>query len=513
MAREENLLILKMLQDGTISAEQAAELISAVDTAAPPVPPVPPTPLTPPVPPIPPVPGSEPDDNEAEGEAFSRARARIAAARERVAGVQEKLSAAEERLGKAEGAANPWDAVADALKDVPGARSLSEALRGVDPGRIAANARRQARRVGRQVRASFDELNLDLPSLTQPMQGEPTVSVPHEATAHLLPGATLRVRNALGDIEAIGADVPDVRAAGVLKIWANDDASAQTLAGQITLSVEQGADGPTISVVRPDKLRRAVLDLKVFVPQNTPAKVSLLSPAGNVTARNLKGGAVILATQSGDAKVSEVAGDVAVETASGDMEVSGVIGSVSLAASSGDISVLRLSGQSFKATTQSGDIDASYLTVPVVQIETVSGDVSVDEGVGRVLRVRSVSGDISGENSVWDEEIHLDTVSGSLRLAPKESLTGGSVTLSTVSGDVSLTLPPKTNGALDFRTKSGEVKGAFRGGEGAEKTVAGSGMVTLAESVGTGTGAKISLSSVSGDLSVEQTGEAAGEAA
>ena len=503
MPREENLLILKMLQEGTISAEQAAELISAIDapveaaeaSAVPPVPPATPVPPTPPTAP----------SSEAEGEVFARARARIAAAREKVAGVQEKLTAAEERMGKAEGAANPWDAVADALKDVPGARSISEAMRGVDPGRIAANARRQARRVGRQVRASFDELNLDLPTLTQQMQGEPTVSVPHEATATLASGATLRVRNSLGDIEVVGADVPDVRAAGVLKIWAGDEQTAQATAAQISLSVEQGTDGPTISVVRPEKLRRAVLDVKVFVPQNTPAKVSLLSPSGDVTARNLKGGAVILATQAGDAIVQEVAGDVAVETASGDIEASGIIGSLHLAAASGDITAMRVSGQSFKATTQSGDIDASHLTVPVVQIETVSGDIELIENTGRVVRVRSVSGDVASKNCIWDEETHLDTVSGSLELAPKESLTKGSVTLSTVSGDISLTLPERTDGSLDFRTKSGDVKGNFKGEDGAEKSVKGSGMVTLSETVGSGSGAKIALSSVSGDVTVEQT--------
>ena len=66
MAKEENLLILKMLQDGTITAEQAAELLSAVDVSAKrtdaPVAPPPPTPGAIPLPPqyadgtLPPIP-------------------------------------------------------------------------------------------------------------------------------------------------------------------------------------------------------------------------------------------------------------------------------------------------------------------------------------------------------------------------------------------------------------------------------------------------------------------------
>ena len=161
MAKEENLLILKMLQDGTITAEQASELLSAVDVStkradAPPAPPaaasgaipMPPQfadgtfPPIPPMPPMPPEfddedddPGSVSDLPSKDSDTLARARAKIAAARERVAGVQEQLSAAEVKLDHAEksgdGENAPWDTVADALKDVPGARSIADALRGM----------------------------------------------------------------------------------------------------------------------------------------------------------------------------------------------------------------------------------------------------------------------------------------------------------------------------------------------------------------------------------------------
>jgi hypothetical protein len=99
---------------------------------------------------------------EAGGEAYARARAKIAAAREAVAGVQERLAAADEKLEDAPKSSNPWQAVADALKDVPGARSVADALRGVDPHRIAVNARRQAKRLGRSVREQLGDLGEDI---------------------------------------------------------------------------------------------------------------------------------------------------------------------------------------------------------------------------------------------------------------------------------------------------------------------------------------------------------------
>ncbi len=540
MPREENLLILKMLQDGTITAEQAAELLAAMDasksrvvqtgdatleTAAssatsalatptpvtPPTPPVPPVPPTPPVPPVPPIPG---DMGGADSDTLARAKERIRAAREKVAGVQEQLSAAEEKLDKADESANPWESVAEALKDVPGARSLGDTLRGLDPQKLAATARRQARRVARQVRSAVGDIdiNLDL-HLTERMQGEPTLSAPREATATVPPGGVLRVRNTLGDIEAIGADVPEARIAGVLKIWAADRVAAEELAKEIELVVEQGADGPTVSVKHPARVRRVGLDLKVFVPQGSGTdrdntvrvgRVSLLSPSGDLAARNLRNAAVVLATQSGDAKASEISGDVALETASGDIAAEGVTGNVSASSASGDITAIRLTGQTFKATTQSGDIILSDSTVSVVAVETVSGDATVRAVTGRTVRVRAVSGDVSANDTLFEADTHLDTVSGFLSASPRTPLSAGTVTLVTVSGDADLKLPARAAGTIDINTKNGDVHARVYGTGNAEKNLSGSGMVSFTETIGEGAAAKIVVTSVSGDLRITE---------
>ena len=511
MAQEENLLILKMLQDGTINAEQAAELLQALDSSDS-------RGITPapgvvvggqPTPTVPPLAGSVPlppnVDHEAEGDAFARARAKIAAARERVAGFQAKLSAAEERIEAAKDSPHRWEQVAEALKDVPGARAVADALRGIDPSRIASGARRQARRVARQVRSSLGDLNLDLSrSFGDSMQGEPTLSAPREATTTVSSGGILRIKNTLGSIEAQGADVPEVRVAGVLKVWAADEAAAREAAEGVTLVVEPGADGATISVRHPDRMRRTVLDLKVFVPQSG-ARLSLISLAGDVTARNLAGGsAVVLATQTGDARASELVGDVAVETASGEIVVEGVVGNVGASSASGDIKAIRVSGQNFRASTQSGDIMISESAVASASIETVSGDARVKALTGRSLRVRAVSGDAVAEDCLFSDEVHMDTVSGYLSATPKSPLSSGSMTLVTVSGDANLRLPAEANAVLELNTKSGDADARFLGAGAVEKTLRGSGMVRLTEGIGVGSGAKISLSTMSGDLRVTQ---------
>jgi DUF4097 and DUF4098 domain-containing protein YvlB len=506
--REENLLILKMLQEGTISADQAAELLQAVNAgggaATRSAPATPPAPPTPPVPPVPSSGGGTPPTG-AEPEAFARARAKIAAARERVAGVQEKLAAAEEKIKEAQGAPNAWEQVADALKDVPGARSVADALRGIDPGRIAANARRQARRVARTMRTSLEDINLDFSSnWAESLQGDPTVTSPREATAAIRPGSLLRVRNTLGDVEVIGADVPEARAAGVLKIWAADAAAAKTIADEIKLVTEESADGPTIRVEHPARLRRVVLDIKVFVPENA-TRVTLMSPAGDVSVRNLKNSGVVLATQSGDARVNEIMGDVAVETASGDIAIQGVLGNVAASSASGDVVAVRVAGQNFRAITQSGDVDLADSTIPTVTIETVSGDATVRRISGRSLKLRAVSGDVVAEEIAYDNDTHLDTVSGCVTLSARGPLTSGTVELVTLSGDADVKLPRQTNASLEVSTKGGDLRGRVLTADGkSERELSATGMVNVTEPIGSGTGARIIISTVSGDVRVDQ---------
>ncbi len=443
------------------------------------------------------------EDRGEEGETYARARAKIAAARETVAGVQERLAAAEHRLGDAEDASNPWQAIADALKDVPGARSIADALRGVDPGRIAATARRQARRMARNVRSSLNDITVDLNlEMSTDKRGEPILSVSREANSDVPPGGTLRVRNTLGDIDAVAAAAEDgaaVRVEGSLQVWAENQAAAESIAAQIQLSTEQGPEGPTIAVTHPARVRGVSLDLKVYVPAGV--KVSLMSPSGDVTAQGVRGG-VVLATQSGDALARDVSGDVAAETASGDIGVEGIIGNVTVSSASGDINAIRLAGQSLKASAQSGNVRVSEVTTPTVTVETVSGDVEARAVGGRSLRVRTVSGDVAATDIAASEETHLDTVSGNLHIAPRAPVTG-TTAVSAVSGDTAVRLPADADLVLELDTKSGDIHGRWRGPDG-ERRINASGTTTFSESLGTGGGGRIEVSTVSGDIQVSQ---------
>ena len=211
------------------------------------------------------------------------------------------------------------------------------------------------------------------------------------------------------------------------------------------------------------------------------------------------------ATQSGDIHLAEIVGDVAAETTSGDIALEGVLGAVSAHTASGDIQAIRLDGMSFKAESQSGSISLSEAMLPIITLATVSGDSTLKEVTGKRVSLRTVSGDAQVEECAFEEELSVDAVSGTLNLSPRSPLTEGKLIISTVSGDVALALPFKTNAVLEARTRSGELRGKVRGSDGALRDLRSSGMVIVSESIGDGTGAMLVLSSVSGDLKIEQS--------
>lgn len=493
MSKDENLKILQLLQEGKITADEASQLLAAMEKPTAEAPPAPPEPEK-----MPPTPEVE----DFETETLARVRAKIAAAREKVAGMDQQFAAAEEQLEEAKKSSDPIGSLNQALKGLPGAKTIAGAFRDFDPSRLAANAAKQARKLGKQVTDSIGNIDINLNDIREGFQGEPTLEQGYELTLHVAKNETLRVKNPFGDISVQGGDFPEVRAAGTLRIWASSPEEAQAVAEAIQVTAEASEGGGTIQATGTIKARRVQLNLKVFVPTEG-VKVSLLSPSGDLSVRGIKA-ATVTATQSGDIHLAEIVGDVAAETTSGDIALEGVLGAVSAHTASGDIQAIRLDGMSFKAESQSGSISLSEAMLPSVTLATVSGDSTLKGVTGKRMSLRTVSGDAQVEECAFEEELSVDAVSGTLNLSPKSPLTEGKLIISTVSGDVALTLPFKTNAVLEARTRSGELRGKVRGSDGALRDLRSSGMVIVSESIGDGTGAMLVLSSVSGDLKIEQ---------
>ena len=154
----------------------------------------------------------------------------------------------------------------------------------------------------------------------------------------------------------------------------------------------------------------------------------------------------------------------------------GLEGEINVHTVSGEITLRTLKG-SMRIHTVSGDAEGRQLT-GYLEADTVSGDVVVKE---------STLGAIKGK-----------TVSGDMKISTP--LANGPYDFKSVSGDVRLTMPSDTHCTGDLHSLSGTLSTAFpsngySSGHGSQSVLVQGG------------GVKISLNSVSGDLSLDCDGE------
>jgi len=160
-------------------------------------------------------------------------------------------------------------------------------------------------------------------------------------------------------------------------------------------------------------------------------------------------------------RVSCVSSTTAIQGLEGDLKISSVSGSLSLSELSGDL----------KVNTVSGDVSGEMLSGPL-RLETVSGDVHLNAANLPSVDGSTVSGDISIQTPLADGPYRFNSVSGDVQLVVPGD-TRCTARLTSLSGNIRTSLPAtrqRRNGARVVEIQGG--------------------------------GAKIHLSSVSGDLRI-----------
>jgi hypothetical protein len=143
----------------------------------------------------------------------------------------------------------------------------------------------------------------------------------------------------------------------------------------------------------------------------------------------------------------------------------------------------------------SGEITLRDLTGSL-RIHTVSGDAN-GERITASLDLDTVSGDLALKESALSS-IKANTVSGDIRI--RTSLSEGPYDFKSVSGDVRLKVPPDTHCTGELHSVSGDLVSAF--------PITGYSHHHGSQAVNVhGGGVKVSLKSVSGDLSLDCDGE------
>ncbi len=550
---EESILILNMLREGKITAEQADALLRAVRETAPP------SQGTAPPPPPAPVPPSAPNTDPAT----------LAAMQNKLADLQTKLGDLQGKLGAAQAARAAGQAASFAGKvldhlprpDVDMGRinkTVDEALRGLTSfkndavraakvaGRQAAQEARRAAKQGRKamhfdLTVSFgdDDRKSARPANSE---GQPSATETTDTPIHWNGAALLSLANAYGSIKVVGTE--DAGEAGTAKLvktaWAATDAEARVLLQQIFLTSTTEGGKRRVEVVAPaDAQGRITVDYELTVPralmlemdttfgdisaEGASALLTAQTVSGRVSAQRPfsdAGGAAHLSSRSGDIALNgwnAPSGTLTVETVNGDIGGEGVTcQSAKLSSRSGDVTLAKLQtvascecesvsgdvsltggavGTRLAVKTQSGGACVQNLRATALDVETVSGDAElVDTAATAALTVKTISGDIDAKG-ISSPAASVSTVSGDARWAFAAPFSG-SLAGTTVSGDMALSLWTNSDTRVELSTTSGDLRCDLPLADAIPADPR-----HLSGKVGEGTGS-IKLQSVSGDLTV-----------
>ncbi|BDI32875.1 hypothetical protein CCAX7_49260 [Capsulimonas corticalis] len=545
---EESLLILNMLREGKITADQADSLLRVVRPAAEAPPPPPPPPPAAPPPPPPPA-----------GPSLSDIQHRLGELQGKLGELHGKQIA-----GQAARAAGQAAIFAGKMldhlprPDLDLSKVVDEAMRGLNSLKAdavrtaktaARDAAREARRVARESRHAIDQNGLGAfvdnsrgSGRPRNREGLPQVSERQEIPVPDLIADAVDINNPFGDVKAWGeSDGGAVRVTATKTVWAASDADARVLMQQVFVTSRIEGGRYKVTVVAPsDAMDRVAIDLEVHLPATKPlgvettygsievegvsAAVSFRSASGSVSGRSPHTGVpgdAGVRTQSGRVSLqgwSTDGGRLIVETASGDVRLEGLHGSkevearshsgviaitgVNLMASllaesaSGDI---KMEGGSVSTQvtgkSQSGDVVVTALRAGQIHAESVSGDVAVSDA-GGALTLKTVSGDIDA-HTVNSYAVALSTVSGDASVAFSGPSTG-SLAGTTVSGDLSLTVWNNSDTRIELTTATGSLHSDLTLQE-----QSGDGDRRIAGKLGEGAGS-IRLQAISGDIVVRE---------
>ncbi len=393
--REEVQRIIKLVQDGKLSAEDAAELIDAFassngDAHAQ-------------EPPPPPPPSEEPHKDPFKS-----------------------LIESMERLGREANDSVNWKEIAGQVRQgtKKGVEAIRQGLEDVSKGKV----------------------NLGWLGMHETREITLPISLPT--------GKTLKIDNPCGDVKVVGGfDVGSVTAHAKFRGATIEDAKAKAEA--YTLIIEESDH--VVLIKQPD-VTGLTVDLEIQLSgtgsvevRSDSGEISVLdtmgacrvnAKSGNVRLRGLDG-VVEVTSASGNLSVEDtIAPSLVIENKSGDIVLKGVRGNVNVRSASGDVTATNCSSKGMAVESVSGTVklDLAEAITGRMDVRTVSGsaDIAVAPGSDCLVKLSTLSGVVSCELDLEDEAQSNQRVTGRIGAGT------GSLDVSAISGNISLRLRDAT---------------------------------------------------------------------
>ena len=474
--------ILKMLEEGKISATEAQTLIAALKAEPPP-------------------------SNNAGSARSVESGARTEA--------QPK-----EESGKAKSFEFEWSQRKQFPFDLSGlGKQISDAVKKIDPERIVRDARAGLQKGGKRfnerlkVWTFFGDLDDGRPENTY---GHPSARTSETIEIELKPDSLIQVENTLGSIAVFGG-AESTRLEIDKEAWAPTEEEADARLKELkvehqTFDPDIGQPRLEVRVTAPEGFHEGFVNLRLYVPDSTALRMA--TAFGEIRAENVAG-KLEAHTISGPVSLDNLRGDVVAEGISGDMRAANISGAVTLASKSGDIRAESL-GKGATVNCVSGDVTLVGVEGARLEAKSVSGDVKIERagknspidltaesvsgdlklaGAGGNVTLKTVSGDVSGED-LEALTLQAQTVSGDVKLELSTPL-DGTLSTNTVSGDVSIRTPAGSNFRFSIGTQSGDLSCDHEAHDTTKTDTLWTG------TVGTGAGT-VSIQTRTGDVKIER---------
>jgi hypothetical protein len=339
-------------------------------------------------------------------------------------------------------ARDPFKTIVDQIE-----RLTKESVDSVNWGEVSKQARHSAKKGLEALRHGLEDIskgkiNINLFGSHERKE----ISLPLGITE----GKTLKIENECGDVRITGG-VESGSVTAVAKFRGSSPEDARAKAQEYTVIIEE-SDHQVL--IRQPEVSGLEVDLDIRVPSNVQVELRTqmgdvhVSDTGSgcrVKARHgdirLRGlnGAIEVSAESGDISVeSSETTSLSVENKSGNIRVDGVRGNVNIRTATGDLHVVNSAGKVVALETISGDVlvDLEEPVSGTLNVRTVSGDarVGVPDGSDCRVTLATLRGDVNCNLQLDDEARAQQRVTGKLGEG------SGTIDVSAVTGDILLEL-------------------------------------------------------------------------
>lgn len=271
-------------------------------------------------------------------------------------------------------------------------KATGQAVRSVNWQQIGQSVREQTQRSIEELRKTLEELEKGDWSLGR--WGRHEANLQQAMDLAIVGGQSLSIELPAGDLYLVGG-FDGGRVEADIRLRGADPSRVEHAKANYHLVVEQTENGVRIAAPQLEGDLRQKVNLKLQIPRQVNLQVRL-AHKGDIEIEKIDG-ALDLRTPHGDIQLRHIRGSAKLETVNGDVLIQDLQGErVSITTVNGDTTLNDLKVENLTVQATNGDTETERLVARNCTVETVRGDITLDltEPIQGEVRLTTVSGDI-----------------------------------------------------------------------------------------------------------------------